>query len=561
MLTELRIGNFKAFGETQRIPIKPLTLIFGANSAGKSSIIHSLLLARHAADTGDLDTFKTEVGGDSVDLGGFRQYIHKHEADRCAELTVGLDASAIAIGVTPLVSDGPYYVRARWRVAGMMDDYDLDGLHGLPRGETGVIEIESLAGKTPIWHLARKGTDSFALEKLHPEFTARLETEVIQRMAARGISGGESQSLIKAAIANVWSEVAFTTANFLPIRLAERSRSLLLQTPLPTDPLSADGERIRLAAVGVALQILEEIVCDLNRSVTKELGRLCYLGPLRSYPPRHLLLPEARDRNWFAGGGYAWEALARDDRLRARINEWLSSDRLQTRYKLGRRRFVNPREASALIKAKLDEILGDLEFAEHFTVNSDSREGNPRIEFSREEADTDEWTKSLVQRLLDDPHLNCLEEVVLMDEMTKTAVYHRDVGIGVSQVLPVLVHAFADSGKIVAIEQPEIHLHPALQAELGDVFIESALGERKNTFLLETHSEHLILRIMRRIRETPIGKLPVGMPHITSQDVAVLFVEPTPQGSVVREMRLDERGRLVDPWPGGFFEESFNELF
>lgn len=51
MLTATRVGNFKAFAETQRIPIRPLTLIYGANSSGKSSIIHSLILDRHANNT------------------------------------------------------------------------------------------------------------------------------------------------------------------------------------------------------------------------------------------------------------------------------------------------------------------------------------------------------------------------------------------------------------------------------------------------------------------------------------------------------------------------------
>ena len=60
--------------------------------------------------------------------------------------------------------------------------------------------------------------------------------------------------------------------------------------------------------------------------------------------------------------------------------------------------------------------------------------------------------------------------------------------LGVSQILPVLVHAYASQRKLIAIEQPEIHIHPKLQAELGDVFIESALGDNQNTFLLETHS-------------------------------------------------------------------------
>src|SRR5919109_3251089 len=82
MLTALRLGNFKPFAETQRLPIRPLTLIFGNNSSGKSSLIHGLLLARHAAETGELDIHGTAIGGESVDLGGFSQYIHRREAAR-----------------------------------------------------------------------------------------------------------------------------------------------------------------------------------------------------------------------------------------------------------------------------------------------------------------------------------------------------------------------------------------------------------------------------------------------------------------------------------------------
>jgi AAA15 family ATPase/GTPase len=59
MLTALRLGNFKAFADTQRLPIRPLTLIFGANSSGKSRLIHGLLLARHAMETGELDIHRT----------------------------------------------------------------------------------------------------------------------------------------------------------------------------------------------------------------------------------------------------------------------------------------------------------------------------------------------------------------------------------------------------------------------------------------------------------------------------------------------------------------------
>ena len=115
--------------------------------------------------------------------------------------------------------------------------------------------------------------------------------------------------------------------------------------------------------------------------------------------------------------------------------------------------------------------------------------------------------------------------------------------------------------KLLAIEQPEIHLHPALQAELGDVFLESALGGDGNTCLIESHSEHLLLRIMRRMRETSTGKLPDGVPEVRPEDVMVLFVEPDGSQSIVREMPLNERGELVKAWPGGFFEEGLREIF
>jgi predicted ATPase len=99
-----------------------------------------------------------------------------------------------------------------------------------------------------------------------------------------------------------------------------------------------------------------------------------------------------------------------------------------------------------------------------------------------------------------------------------------------------------------------------LKADLGDGFIESALGERKNTFILETHSEHLILRLMRRMRETFNGK-ETGLPPITPNDIAVLYVEPNGTRSIVREMPLNELGELVKSWPGGFFEEGLREQF
>ncbi|MBK8578097.1 MAG: AAA family ATPase, partial [Candidatus Accumulibacter sp.] len=125
-----------------------------------------------------------------------------------------------------------------------------------------------------------------------------------------------------------------------------------------------------------------------------------------------------------------------------------------------------------------------------------------------------------------------------------------DVGVGISQVLPIVVGAVAPGGSVLAIEQPELHIHPAMQVALGDLFIEGAT-KRGMSFLIETHSEHLILRLMRRIREGSISPTQIG----------VVFVEPVQGGRRFVELGIDEEGDFIDEWPGGFFEESFREKF
>ena len=81
------------------------------------------------------------------------------------------------------------------------------------------------------------------------------------------------------------------------------------------------------------------------------------------------------------------------------------------------------------------------------------------------------------------------------------------------------------------------------------------------TFLIETHSEHLILRILRRIRETTDGELPADAMPITPEHLAVLYVQPGKEGSEVINIPVNEDGEFDRPWPQGFFAERAKELF
>jgi hypothetical protein len=133
---------------------------------------------------------------------------------------------------------------------------------------------------------------------------------------------------------------------------------------------------------------------------------------------------------------------------------------------------------------------------------------------------------------------------------SSVSVGFQDVGYGLSQLVPVLASAFS-GGRIVAIEQPELHLHPRLQGGIADVLI-AAHKLYRTQFIVESHSEGLMLRIQRRIREGVINPA----------DVGVLYVHPEVSGfSTIFEIGLDDDGFFDREWPQGFFEDRFSDIF
>ena len=82
MITEYQIANFKAFGSPQTLPIRPITLIFGPNSSGKSSIFQSLLMLKQTTEQTDKPNTTLLFKGDFVDLGSFRELINNHDTEK-----------------------------------------------------------------------------------------------------------------------------------------------------------------------------------------------------------------------------------------------------------------------------------------------------------------------------------------------------------------------------------------------------------------------------------------------------------------------------------------------
>lgn len=144
----------------------------------------------------------------------------------------------------------------------------------------------------------------------------------------------------------------------------------------------------------------------------------------------------------------------------------------------------------------------------------------------------------------------------IWDQHNDISVEPNEIGTGVSQLMPLIVAAITQKSGLVACEQPELHLHPRVQVAIGDLLSQNT--EHVN-YLIETHSEHLILRLRRRIRQNTDNELPVGLKAFSHNEVVINYLEPSKDGVQVRRIRMDEDGEFRQPWPNGFFHERLDE--
>ena len=277
------------------------------------------------------------------------------------------------------------------------------------------------------------------------------------------------------------------------------------------------------------ISVLSQIFVGPGEVLLDELRHFRYLGPLRKAPARSYSLPRYPSPSRWANGLAAWDILYQmpgdfvDD-----VSSWLSSDgRLNSGYGLKVKVFRELDEES--------ELASLLNSGRAFDEGED------------------------IQRELQQSAVG--KRIVLRDENSGLEVLPQDVGIGLSQLVPVVVLALDPQLGLSAIEQPELHLHPALQVSIAELFIHRGTQARTGPCLIETHSEHMLLRLLRRIRETGAGDLPAGHPGLKPDQLSVVCLEKVDGSVQAYSMRIDETGEFMDRWPKGFFEERAEELF
>ena len=191
-------------------------------------------------------------------------------------------------------------------------------------------------------------------------------------------------------------------------------------------------------------------------------------------------------------------------------------------------------------------------------LSSREQEERIRVEERQQELTLEEYVAEWLKRLklVHDFRVEALAEgrrlfeVKVRKSPSSTEVLLADVGFGVSQILPVLVLCFYVPQESTAIlEQPDIHLHPSAQASLADVFID-AWKKRDTQILFESHSEHLLRRLQRRIAEGELQEDDVGLFFCSTDDSG---------GSRLSQLEVDRFGNIAN-WPNDFFGDQFGEI-
>lgn len=481
LISRVAIKGYKAFTRATTIDLAPLTLVYGANSAGKSSIIQSLLLLKQSVDRDHLVT-----QGAWADVGNFQGVSSGH---RMADIELGLEYGSLASWIPEEGTADPAALRdIRFTFSGNPSANSSNGAISqldIAWGDHRVLLKRSSDGRfrTPLAHAEPVMREIAKGQVLFP-FEKSDSTTNDNDSRKRNLQSRESR--VRAAVKHFQNvgepELTIIAEGLLPsadVEYSQAFRTAYTERQRSTDTSYTNRMARLLAGVGSEVRAL--------------LAGITYLGPLRSAPKRYYDRASSGDR---PGDGYDTAMLLYNNSVVVEgVNEWLTH--LEVPYGLQ----MLPIEAQAGVAS----LVGDLVV------------------------------------------------MALTDTRSGVQVTPADVGYGVSQMLPIVVKLLAETDSVVCIEQPETHLHPRLQARLADLFIASSSAEGQgNQLIVETHSEHLMLRLQRRIREGTLS----------SADIAVLYVDQDASGSAdVLRIRLSEDGEFLDEWPKGFFEERLDEIF
>jgi predicted ATPase len=446
MLNSLTLENFKAFQKLDKLQLKPITILCGTNSCGKSSIIQSLLLLNQSVFSQNL-----VLDGNLINLGHGDHLAYQRKKNTTIRIGLGLNKLA---------------------------ENDKDFISNVNIGFT---FFDNKALKIQNIDLV-----------VHLTYSERPENECSIKLNRINDTKWQIN----------WEEIEIQGKTVGEAILDLDSRNILDFDIDPYKSFKVDRVKYLLDELEQfeSLQIVLAMLAHTIKSTFKDFS---YLGPLRSAPKHEYIYHGIPDKIDNQGENAAFFYFnERDTKINNHYFYNKNSDTFSTINNISLKDAVN----KWLELMKID----------NFNVETENR-----IIYVSQNASQNDTTK----------------------------VGIADVGFGVSQIFPIVLEGLRlQKGSTLLLEQPEIHLHPNLQMQMADYFISLALSGKN--IIAETHSDHIVNRLVRRIVEDG--------DNVMKNLIAIYFIKPSVNGAIYEEVEIDEMKGIIN-WPPDFFDQAANE--
>lgn len=486
----IRIENFMAFANTGWIELRPITLLFGRNSSGKSAIIRALRLLRQNLEQPTEGRYTLRFNHEyGVELGGYAETVHGKDTNRVMRFHFRCDVPEAADMVRQEINQWRQQSNLPTIVASTEDRLTLALAFGYdPHREAELIGIDIGCN----WQITAETGSHTLLSAVWLDRETRHEVGYNWWL----------DSDVPSWQALDWQAVTFGFPQYFLPQLLDS----------PTSALSFALDR-------------------LTQSIITFLKGIEYQPPIRPEPQRAYILDEVARQRWRQQGWAAFvdflEGNKLDDPMETRIDGWLQT----------------------------------LELGERI---------EPPMKYSDKDA--------------------TVSKITIKEKRSDLLVNLKNTGFGASQVVPIIVQSVTARQRVlmdregrvmqprrVVIEQPELHLHPRAQARLTDMFVDEVYsidsrqvdiegkpttGYRQHSgvrFLLETHSEHLLLRLQKRVTETAVGindlEIQGKNHYLALEDLGMFFIQREEGTSSVEDITLNDLGEFIQ------FPEEFETFF
>lgn len=546
MLKEIKFKNYKAF-ESGSLKIKPITILLGANSIGKSSILQFLLMLQQTALAKENYKAALKLHGGFLSLGEGKNIFRKHNVKKPVNINLIFeDESLIREFSEGLLREkiGEIYEYAR-----LTDNIKLNFK------EKDSQPNEEMKNFQKIFSNHRYGRSDFKIDdKMLSSLAVILDysienTRLIKKKNEKEFLSDYYLFRINHTFRNIENkknEIKFG------LEFIQKFSALIKKDSKFSIEYDIYSKENILQIKSFILSVDDNIIFKVDLEIPKE-QNFSFSSPLfdnqniskriNESIKKYFIQPKTifsflnyelvHDNTNNEDNLYIIEILINImSRSLSSIENYFDEENVNYVSPLR----AHPKRYYFLDKAKINTYL-------------DTLDGDALAETLKDDEDIKKQVNDWLSRFNLNVEVNKLEDILhkLTVNQNSLSLDITDVGFGISQVLPVIIQGFLSyENSITLIEQPEIHLHPKMQADLADLFIDIAIKKSaKNTsyknLIIETHSEYLIRRLRRRISE---GKLSIN-------DIAIYLIRQNTDGkndnSIIEELNIEEKGNFEYP--------------